>query len=76
MMKIHQCIYIPEKNNYISKKSKDILINKKNTNITNNINNNIISQTENIFDPSKQSPPNDFLIKLQNRIVNYTLGIK
>ena len=70
MMKIRQCIYIPEKNTDISKKSKDIVINKK------NINNNKISQTENIFDPSKQSPPNDFLIKLQNRIGNYTLGIK
>ena len=70
MMKILQCIYIPEKNTDISKKSKDIVINKK------NINNNKISQTENIFDPSKQSPPNDFLIKLQNRIGNYTLGIK
>jgi hypothetical protein len=69
-MKIRQCIYIPEKNTDISKKSKDIVINKK------NINNNKISQTENIFDPSKQSPPNDFLIKLQNRIGNYTLGIK
>jgi hypothetical protein len=72
-MKIRQCIYIPEKNTDIFKKSKDILIN---TNNTNNTINTKISQTENIFDPSKQSPPNDFLIKLQNRIGNYTLGIK
>jgi hypothetical protein len=75
-MKIRQCIYIPEKNTDISKKSKDIVINTKNTNNTNNTINTKISQTENIFDPSKQSPPNDFLIKLQNRIGNYTLGIK
>ena len=71
MLKIRQRIYIPEKNSDISKKSKDIPIN----NIINNISSQY-SQKENFFDPSKQSPPNDFLIKLQNRIGNYSLGIK
>ena len=34
------------------------------------------SQTANCFDPSKQSPPNEFIIKLQIRISNYTNNIK
>jgi len=37
---------------------------------------NVYSEKENFFDPSKQSPPNDFLLKLQKRMMNYNLGIK
>jgi hypothetical protein len=27
---------------------------------------------QNFFDPSKSSPPNEFLLKLQNRMINYS----
>lgn len=30
------------------------------------------SQTNNCFDPSKQSPPNEFMVKLQIRMNNYS----
>jgi hypothetical protein len=29
------------------------------------------SLNENVFDPSKNSPPNDFMLKLQNRLTRY-----
>ena len=29
------------------------------------------SLKQNLFDPSKSSPPNKFIIKLQNRMTNY-----
>lgn len=34
------------------------------------------SLKENIFDPSKSSPPNDFLLKLQLRMSIYNSSIK
>ena len=32
------------------------------------------SVNENSFDPSKSSPPNDFMIKLQNRFHKYSIN--
>jgi hypothetical protein len=29
------------------------------------------SVKQNLFDPTKNSPPNDFMIKLYNRMINY-----
>jgi hypothetical protein len=29
------------------------------------------SVNQNLFDPTKNSPPNDFMIKLYNRMINY-----
>ncbi len=53
-------------------------INVKKNSIENNIDNKIINNKintssfhENSFDPSKSSPPNDFMIKLQARYMNH-----
>ena len=70
------------KSNLVSfpEKSKNIpILKKKNILIQNDKNE--YSQKENFFDPSKQSPPNEFIVKLQQRMNNYslmtnTLGIK
>ena len=55
-------------------KSNNILIKQPITNNSikheyENINN--LSLKQNFFDPSKSSPPNDFMLKLQNRFINY-----
>jgi hypothetical protein len=66
------------------------LINDINNNRSNNISNNIIipnsptskndyieySLKQNFFDPSKSSPPNEFLLKLQLRMTNYSKTCK
>jgi hypothetical protein len=62
--------------NYNSKKkyekSNEILINKKNhTEKSENINNYEHSLTQNLFDPTKSSPPNQFIRKLHARICAY-----
>ena len=55
-------------------KSNNILIKQP---ITNNSikheyeNTNNLSLKQNFFDPSKSSPTNDFMLKLQNRFINY-----
>ena len=63
MLKIRQCKYMPEKSN-------EILIPEKKT-INNSsyiCHNKEYSEKEIFFDPSKHSPPNEFLIKLQKRM--------
>ena len=68
-----------KKNIPSSEMTQNINVIKKN-NIENNIDNKInnikrnssfTSFNENSFDPSKSSPPNDFMIKLQARYMNY-----
>lgn len=63
---------------YTNGKSSIIKINK---NLTTQINNNNspkgeYSRKQNCFDPSKSSPPNDFMIKLHMRMTNYDSKIK
>jgi hypothetical protein len=57
---------------YTNEKTSIIKINK---NLTTQINNNSpkgeYSRKQNCFDPSKSSPPNDFMIKLHMRMTNY-----
>jgi len=62
--------------NYNSKKkyekSNEIpIIKKKNIENSENINNYEHSLTQNLFDPTKSSPPNHFIIKLHARIYAY-----
>ena len=62
--------------NYNSKKkhekSNDIVINKKNhMEKSENTNNYEHSLTQNLFDPTKSSPPNQFIRKLHARICAY-----
>ena len=58
---------IEKKNNYISyHKLKASFIGKNTLR-----DNNEYSLSQNFFDPSKSSPPNDFLIKLYARMNNY-----
>jgi hypothetical protein len=55
-------------------KSKPIKINNKNQKLETkyyNNNNNEFNLKTNCFDPSKFSPPNDFIIKLNLRIDHY-----
>jgi hypothetical protein len=62
---------------YTNEKTSIIKINK---NLTTQINNNSpkgeYSRKQNCFDPSKSSPPNDFMIKLHMRMTNYDSRIK
>ena len=44
---------------------------KKNINDVYFENKNQYSLKQNLFDPTKSSPPNDFMIKLYNRIIQY-----
>ena len=55
-----------------NERSKNIQI-KKNLSTPNKINSlkSEYSMKQNLFDPSKSSPPNNFLDKLQKRIKNY-----
>jgi len=55
--------------NIQQKTSKNIIISQKKLEYN-------IELKENIFGPSKNSPPNDFILKLKNRMINYSsLGI-
>jgi hypothetical protein len=57
----------------INERSKWIPINQKNlsaTHITSNAINKNYSLKQNFFDPSKSSPPNEFMIKLHMRMTN------
>ena len=56
-----------QKKNYISYHKSNASFIGKNTLRDNNE----YSLSQNFFDPSKSSPPNDFLIKLYARINNY-----
>lgn len=59
---------VGKKNNYISYHNKsNVSFIGKNTLRDNNE----YSLSQNFFDPSKSSPPNDFLIKLYARMNNY-----
>lgn len=54
--------------------SKTQRINEKTSSIPITVtrcNSNEYSLKQNFFDPSKSSPPNNFIIKLQNRMSNY-----
>jgi hypothetical protein len=61
------------KYNNISEKSNNIPIPKKQNlfSVENKISRDQYSETEHFFDPSKQSPPNEFITKLKMRITNY-----
>ena len=59
-------------------KSTEIKINdtlSKNFLIKENKNIKEYSLNNNYFDPSNQSPPNDFIIKLRQRITNYNFSV-
>ena len=59
----------------IQERTKNTPINATlSTNMKNKIENNL-DLKQNFFDPSKSSPPNDFLLKLHKRINIYTLLI-
>lgn len=58
------------KRNYIPEKSKDIPIKNLLKKESHKLNSEY-EQKENYFDPSKSSPPNEFIIKLKMRIGNY-----
>lgn len=58
---------VEKKNNYISYHKSNTSFIGKNTLRDNNE----YSLSQNFFDPSKSSPPNDFLIKLYARMNNY-----
>ena len=64
-----------KKTHVINERTTIIPIKKNKNNNSNNCNNsnNYIenSLNQNFFDPSKSSPPNDFLIKLNLRMKNY-----
>jgi|LakMenE29Apr09ns_1017244.scaffolds.fasta_scaffold01811_3 hypothetical protein len=53
-------------------KSKPIKINNKNQKIETKYNKDEFNLKTNCFDPSKFSPPNDFIIKLNLRINHYS----
>lgn len=58
-------------------KSNQIKINHmepKNFLLKTNIQSQEYSLNNNYFDPSNQSPPNDFIIKLRKRIINYNFS--
>jgi hypothetical protein len=57
---------------YIDERSSIIQI-KKNLSTPENVNSpkGEYSRKQNFFDPSKSSPPNDFMLKLHMRISNY-----
>ena len=57
---------------YIDERSSIIPI-KKNLSTPENVNSpkSEYSRKQNFFDPSKSSPPNDFMLKLHMRISNY-----
>jgi hypothetical protein len=56
--------------NYNRKKTEIILI-PKNSNALTSPSNKEYSLKQNFFDPSKHSPPNNFIIKLKNRVSLY-----
>jgi hypothetical protein len=39
-------------------------------------NKNQYSLKQNLFDPTKSSPPNDFMLKLYNRIIQYETSLQ
>jgi len=49
---------------------------KKNINNVYFENKNQYSLKQNFFDPTKSSPPNDFMIKLYNRIIQYDIPLQ
>jgi hypothetical protein len=56
----------------IHERSNNILISKKSSTITKTLKNiEEYSLNQNVFDPSKSSPPNDFMMKLFVRINMY-----
>ena len=55
---------------YIPEKTKDIPIKNLMKKDSNKLDIEY-EQKENYFDPSKNSPPNDFILKLKLRIFNY-----
>lgn len=58
--------------NTINKNTKNELIPIKNANTyKKNVNNNEYNLKNQIFDPSKSSPPNDFISKLKKRLICY-----
>jgi hypothetical protein len=60
------------KNSQLNIKSHTIPISIKKQNIDFNIENkNQYSLKQNLFDPTKSSPPNDFMIKLYSRLIHY-----
>ena len=57
---------------YINERSSIIQIKKNLTTETNNTSpKGEYSRKQNFFDPTKNSPPNDFMLKLHMRILNY-----
>jgi hypothetical protein len=61
----------------IHERSKHILIPQKSpTNKKEDFSLNEYSLKQNFFDPSKSSPPNEFMIKLQLRMSHYNSVIK
>jgi len=59
---------------FIRERSESILINKKlSTNMKKNSLKGEYSLKQNFFDPSKSSPPNEFMIKLHMRMNKYYL---
>ena len=57
---------------YINERKKIIQIKKKlNTQVDVNSPKGEYSRKQNFFDPSKSSPPNEFMLKLHMRINNY-----
>lgn len=56
----------------IRDKSEPIPINYMNSYINSDMNSNEYSLRQNLFDPFKSSPPNDFIIKLRTRIRTYS----
>jgi hypothetical protein len=67
------------KTNVIHERSNIISIPRKIYNHSRDINNNTITYdlNQNCFDPSKSSPPNDFMLKLKQRMNQYeSLGMR
>jgi hypothetical protein len=56
-------------------KSKEVKINDISKNFLIKENNKEYSLNNNYFDPSNHSPPNDFIIKLRQRITNYNFSV-
>ena len=59
------------KSHIIYERSNNIKIQKKVSTINNLSPKGEYNLTQNLFDPSKSSPPNDFLLKLQARMSIY-----